>query len=765
MSLPWTSALSTRAVRAALLLHLGLAGLLCFVPLFDSLGFERAFVAGLLSALTSPAAAFSLLARARLRGGAEPMHVAGRALTVNLGLLLPSLIAGWSVELFTQSCDQQSGLLFLLLVAGGNAAFGTALGLWAGALTPRPGRAALGVGAVLLGFLAVSLAGLYNHPQIFAYSVPLGFWPGSLYDEELRVTDTLWAFRGYTLLYVGTLLALFSALTGERHLRLGGRLRYGALAAALVLATATWSAHSAGRKLGFDFDEGSVQEALSLRMETEHFIIYAAPSLSRVQADRLRKDHELRWAQLDRFFGTHPEGKITSYVYANVDDKARLMGAGRTQIARPWAQQIHIHGFDVPHSVLKHELAHIFAGALARPPFRVPTRLGVLVNIGVVEGIAVAADWPAHELSVHVWTRAMRSLGLAPNLRDILSPMGFWSVSSGQAYTVAGSFVRYLVEQHGIDKFAVLYADNDFEAAYGQDLDALVSDWERFIDAMALPKEALVIAEHRFKRPSIFQKVCAHQAANLSRRGQQRLGAGDLEGGLRDLEALASYSPRDPEPWVIMAEALARQGELEQAQQRLQKALSLDASTEKARARAVEAQGGIAWRKAQTQTASVSYAQVLGLHLSTPSDRLQQARLLALQRPEATQAILRDYLLGDLAFAKALVLVGEQARAHPNDALLQYLYARILEQAEAHAQSAEASHQALELGLPSPQMNAEAELTLGRALLWAGRAADAADRFEALARRPGPEAVALTAWDWWARARLEADGALPAPRK
>ncbi|MCA9189394.1 MAG: hypothetical protein KDA99_27405, partial [Planctomycetales bacterium] len=106
------------------------------------------------------------------------------------------------------------------------------------------------------------------------------------------------------------------------------------------------------------------------------------------------------------------------------------MGAGRTQIARPWARQIHIHGFDVPHRVLKHELAHVFAGELAAPPFRVPGTLGIFVNIGVVEGVAVAADWPASELTVHGWTRAMRSLGLAPDMRRMMGPVGIWSVSS-----------------------------------------------------------------------------------------------------------------------------------------------------------------------------------------------------------------------------------------------------------------------------------------------------------------------------------------------
>ncbi len=765
MMLPWSSAFRTLTVRVSVALHVLLALILCFVPLFDTLGFERAFATGLLAALSSPILTYTLLDRARLRGGAPAMHIARRALAINLCLLLPSTFAGWLVEVINQPCNQQSGLLFMLLVAGGNVAFGTALGLFAGTLTKKPRGALFVTLGILAVFIGITLSRLYSNPQIFAYSVPLGFWPGSLYDEELRVTGALWAFRGYTLLYVIALLFGVNALTNDRALRLGSGFRIGSLMIAIGLGAATWTAYQAGPKLGFDLDETSVQEALSLRLETEHFIIYAAPSLSKLQAERLKMDHELRWAQLKRFFKVAPEGKITAYVYANVDDKARLMGAGRTQIARPWAKQIHIHGFEVPHRVLKHELAHIFAGSLAKRPFLVPTEFGVLVNIGVVEGIAVAADWPARELTVHAWTRAMRGLKLAPDMRKILSPMGFWSVSSSQAYTVAGSFIRFLVEQYGIEKFGVLYSANDFETAYGKPLDTLVSEWETFIDALPLPKAELVLAEHRFKRSSIFQKVCAHEAANLQRRGQQRLGAGDLKGGLQDLETLSSYRPNDPSPWVMMAEALAKQGQLDEADTRIKKALSMEGATKKAWARARETQGGIAWRRQQTRTASTAYGEVLGLHLSTPSDRLQRARLTAIDSDPATQAVLRKYLLAEMPFSQALVRLGDLTRSHPDSGLVYYLYGRALERAQAYPEGVQAMQTALKIGLPGPALQIEAEMTSGRLLLWAGTASAAASRFEAVAQRPISTAQRHNARDWWARARFVADGALPPARK
>lgn len=749
-----------RAVGVAWALHGALALGLCFVPLFDTLGFERAFAAGLLSALTAPAVALALLRRARARRGAPLLAVGGGALAHNLALLAPHLVAGVGVELVNQPCDQQEGLLFLVLLAGGNAAFGTALGLLAGALAPRPRWAGAAVALTLLGAVAAALYRVYAEPQIFIYSAPFGFWPGSLYDEELTVSAALWAFRGYTLAFAATLALLARAFT-DAALAPQRLPRPLALGAAALAGLATWGAHQAGGELGFDLDRSSVQDALSLRLETEHFVIYADPALPRAQLPRLLADHELRWAQLHRFFGVAPEGRITSFVYRDTDQKARLMGAGRTQIARPWAQEIHIHGFEVPHGVLKHELAHIFAGALARPPFRVPARAGIFVNIGVVEGVAVAADWPVQELTVHGWTRAMRALGLAPDLRRSLSPAGFWAVASSLAYTSAGSFVRYLVDTHGIEKLAVLYAEDDFEAAYGRPLDALVTEWEAFIDALPLPEAELVLAEHRFKRPSIFQKVCPHQAANVARRAHARLGGGDLEGGRADVETLLGYSPQDPGPLVLLAEALAREERLDEAQATLTRAAEVPASTEKARAQVREAQGGLAWRRGAVEEAQVAFQSVLALHLSTPSDRLQAARLGALTRPPEVQAVLRPYLAQELSFSLALVRLGALAQARPGDGLLQYLWARALERSEAFPEGVAAARAARRAGLPTPSLEVEAALTEGRLLLWAGSATTAADRFLELVQAAPSPAVAAEAEDWWARARFMAEGALP----
>ena len=60
-------------------------------------------------------------------------------------------------------------------------------------------------------------------------------------------------------------------------------------------------------------------------------------------------------------------------------------------------------------SVLKHELAHVFAAGLTDSPLGVPLRHGLVPDALLIEGVAMAAEWPLHEgLDLHQWAAAMR---------------------------------------------------------------------------------------------------------------------------------------------------------------------------------------------------------------------------------------------------------------------------------------------------------------------------------------------------------------------
>jgi hypothetical protein len=732
--------LQRRGARLVLALHGVLAVLLCLVPLFDVLGFERAFATGL---ITTPAAAALAVAARRAAPDARPGDVAWAASALGLLALLPTLLAGLGVELWTSPCSPGEGLVFLVLGPVTQTLLGVALGVVATALPLSRAHPGWAVAAVLLGSLGLSLQRLWAEPQIFVYSLPFGYWPGSLYDEAVAPSLALYAHRGLAVLVALGLVALTELRRSPRAWAVLG----------LAVAGGGVLSHH-GEALGFDRSRATVERALSRTVRTERWTLHVDPSIGEERLARLVDELGLRTAQLERFFGTRPSLHMHAYVYADDAQKQALMGAAATQLARPWQGELHVSRFDVPHPSLKHELAHLYAGELASGFLRVPARARVLVNLGLVEGVAVAADWPVRGgLTVHQWARAMRALGVAPSPERVVYPSGFWAEASVRAYTIAGSFVRHLVDTRGIGPLGRAYASNDFEGAYGVPMATLVDEWARTIDALPLSDAERTLAEHRFRAPSIFGRTCPHTTANLVEAAALDLARGETDAALPALERAFGYDASRLDVLLLGAKALGRVGRVAEAEAWATRARETPGATARGRATAVEALADLAWRADRRDAAARGYHEVRALGLSDESWRLMTVKLEALTRSSSVAAALRTYLAGERPLEQAGPLLAALVQAHPGDALLHYLYAKLLENVGLPAEAAEAARTAQALGLSDAALRSEAQLMEARGRLWSGARAEAAVLLGALvatSTRAGPRAEAE---DWLERAR------------
>lgn len=749
-------------VKVALLFHVALALALSFFPLFDVLGFERAFVTGLFTAPLGALLGLALLAEARRRPAPPPFpRVALEAASVSVLSLAPTALAGLGVELFRRPCDPGEGALLLLLTAGVSGVYGAAVGSATGVLLRRRAGATL-LAFVVLGLgLVGSLHRLYAEPQIFVYDLAFGYWPGSIYDEEVGLAGALLHHRLYTLLVAGAVVAATRALVEPGELRVSLRaLRAGRAVLAACLVAGSIFVQRSGEALGFDLRRSTVDRALSRVVETKHYTLRTDPSVPRDQLHRITRDLAYRHAELSQFFGRAPS-RLTVYLYRDVGQKRALMGAARTQIAKPWSREIHIHGFEVPHGVLKHELAHVFAAEFSSSRFGVPTAAGFFPNIGLIEGLAVAADWRVQRgLSVHESTKAMKDLGLLPDLSRMFYPQGFWAISSSRAYTAAGSFLRFLYDRYGGERLFRLYDANDVEGVYGKPLGVLEEEWSSFLDEIALPAKFLPKEEQRFKQPAIFEKACAHEVAQLFQEAHAAMGVGDLAEAEHKIERAFLHQPWRTDGLIALAQAHLVQGELETARALLERARDA-ATTAGAKSQAESALADLAWEKGDTEPARAGFEAVLASHPGEEQERLFLVKRALLERPAEVQAVVRPYLLGRTNPQVALVELMELAAAHPGDGLIQYLLGRRLEAVGAHRQGARALDLVLELGLPEgPSLGREALLTSGRLLLETGDLARAEARFREAADRAETEGDRLFAEDWADRAAFYAR---PAP--
>src|SRR5207248_653831 len=119
------------------------------------------------------------------------------------------------------NCNLTGGALFYLVLPVLSAVTATAAGVFAGLLA-RGRRIAVALAlAIVLASIAWGLWRFYTTPPVFAFDPFVGWFPGSLYDEELEVSRALLVARGIHLLGACAALVLAAAFLDGRRLRLG----------------------------------------------------------------------------------------------------------------------------------------------------------------------------------------------------------------------------------------------------------------------------------------------------------------------------------------------------------------------------------------------------------------------------------------------------------------------------------------------------------------------------------------------------------------
>ncbi len=780
---------------AVWLLVFGVAGgLLCVTPLFNVLGFESSLVVALLASVAAVFFGAQAVVRSRQRlrpADRDPRQLA--PLRLVLSLWTKASVATWAMCLLplgllianglrVRNCNYLSGLHFYLLLPGLSAVLGAGLGVLSALVSRSLGRGlVLGYGVIIGSILWAILRSL-SSPAVFAYDPFFGYFPGALYDEDVRVQPALYAARAeQVLLLLGALFASARFLSG-RDLRVElsavAPRRGLLLILSLVFFFAGGTLYVNGGRLGIYADETALAERLPGQLETPHFVLRYRPG-GPVERDLAlyAREHELRYAQLREELGVEPNWqsgllprllgfesslsrprrgqpvKVVSYLFDSVPEKRRGMGAGGTYIAKPWRREIYIQHEAWPHPVLRHELAHVFAGAAGDRLFRLSLS-GVIPQLGLVEGLAVAADRRVTgNVSLHQSVRAMRQAGLLPPLEQVFSGLRFWSLPSGRAYTAAGSFVRYLMQQHGPQKVLAAYHDggrpSDFARIFGTPFPELTQRWLDFVEAQPLPPEAREVERERQRRPAVFHKVCAHELAVRRDRARELHAQGRASDAVALLESVCRDDPGEPSYLWELADAQLGAEQQAAAESTLRRAIDHPATTQTLRGRLLIRLGDLAALAGQLDAARKSYDEAAALPLDEGSARTLSAKRLALDLPEAG-AYLRSVLIGRPKSASGLrrdersdvvnaFLLGKAADAAPQSGLVRYVLGRLLFQRGGYAESIAELSRSLTLGLPDRRFAYQAKQLIGQAQLLLDQGAAAQTTFDELLSWLGPD--------------------------
>jgi tetratricopeptide (TPR) repeat protein len=751
-----------------------LALILANTPLFNLLAFE--FCAVLAIGISFGAAHIAVTHIRDFRR--RPQTVSNtvpvlfwRAFGVSLTLLAAPLIIILLNAFRVRNCDVSEGLVFFTLLPMISCVYGSAAGIFFGLWLKRRWTAYL----AFLGYIFVTLLilaeNLIFHPPVFAYHATFGYFPGPIYDDQIAITGTLLLARGTTLLlaWIFLLLAcntveisretgLIPALRWQKLWRFP--LRYNELSLRILLVglVAIFGGIYLYRgELGLRPTRGYIEKTLGGLKETEHFKIYYEKG-SRVEReiDLIADDHEFRYAQLVEYFKIQPARKIKAYIYTSRAQKKRLMGASGTSVEDPFAPGYHINYEEFPHPVMKHELAHALT-ADWHPILKVSLKLALH------EGIAVAADWDEGQLTAHQWSRAMRELGVAPSIQRIMG-LGFWGQSSSRSYTLAGSFVRFLVDTYGIEKLKRVFPTGNFQKVYGKPLSELSGEWEAFLETVPLTPIALRIAEHRFKRPSIFQQPCAHELAELSARAWGAYRRSDFNTAVRLFERSQSFDSENPLHLRGLMYTHYHAADYDSAATSAEQIIAHPKASVRRRAEATNVQGDAHWQAGRYERAKTHYRAVFDLHASNALDREAQAKLAALElASDAARDKLKELLIGESSNPLKVTLLHEVVGELPTWGLAYYLIGRNLHINAEYAASNRYLSKAAELGLPHPTLQHENIRLLGVNAYHLREYDQAIAYFQKLADDASlPLGTILNAKDWIERCKVQ-QAALPVP--
>lgn len=530
-----------------------LALVLANLPLFNILAFE--FCAVIALSISFAGAHIALTVLQQMKRSPEALIGSSRqivfrcfwnALIFNISLLLLPLGIILLNAFRVKNCDFGEGFLFFAILPLISCQYATAAGVFFGFWIQKRWMAYL----VYLGYLLLScvpvVINLIFHPPVFAYHSPFGYFPGPIYDFVIRITGTLLIARTETLLWTFLFLGLtVSACEVSRSTGLMPKLRWRKFVVPVTKRVPLYVLIVG--LLGFQFYAGALgirptREDVARKLggfrETTHFEIFYARELE-PQIERIAEDCEFQYAQLSAYL--MPEGatlsrKVRAYIYASPEQKKGLIGARHTSVEDPFGYGFHIHTQGFPHPVLKHELAHVFT---------IPwSPLKVSLKIGLHEGIAVAADWEEGRLTGHQWAKAMRQMEIAPPISGIMG-FGFWGHAGSRSYLLAGSFVRFLVDTYGIEKFKGVFPTGNFMRHYGKDLYSLEMEWLEFLDNVPLSDNDIAYTTYRLQQRSVFERVCAHEMAALRDTAWQAYYRKDFGTAVQTFETMLSAEPNN----------------------------------------------------------------------------------------------------------------------------------------------------------------------------------------------------------------------------
>lgn len=499
------------------------------LPLTNILGFEFSFANSVLLTFAGNCFAISSSKRKFQRKEIAVLSI----IIVFLPLLL-----GMVNGLFIRNCSLFDGILFYFVFVPVSFIFGFSVGHFFSLI--KVYRKCVFSFFCLLIIIFYSVGIYYYSPQLYLFNPVFCFFPGLIYDEEIKLTENIIYYRLIILFISGLLIYLVNLLKIKREIRFCLDRKFNLIF--LLFFLTVFFGFYFSDELNFSTSYKKLEKHFGKVVTENNFSIYYNP----IKEDSLNESLYLLKTnviikEVEDFFQIKQVKHIKIFVFNSNEEKKRLLGSSSYGFTKPWQGTIFLSrgNFD---DVMKHEISHIIAGEFSDNMFKVAGN----INAGLIEGSAMASEWNYLERTPHQLTANYNYFIDSLKIERYFSGINFALQNSSVSYIISGSFCRFLIDKYGIEKFKMLYRENDFELVYNKDIKTISKEFIQFLGQISIDKNDSLLSTFLFKSETVFQKLCVRYLAKEMNKINTMIRNKDYQKALNNVNLLwADYkNPR-----------------------------------------------------------------------------------------------------------------------------------------------------------------------------------------------------------------------------
>lgn len=214
------------------------------------------------------------------------------------------------------------------------------------------------------------------------------------------------------------------------------------------------------------------------KFETEHFLFYSIPhSFASQNIKRLANEREQAFGELNKIFKVELLEQIRWFFFPSREEGLKLLSNLDPSQAIPAALTIFTVYSEKLDSTPGHELAHILS-FYWQNGFTNSYKL-------LSEGLARYLDQTRHDN--HLEAKTLKDEGKLIPFARIISPADFKAQDPFITYRQSASFVGFLIENYGWQKFGKLWLvknnlEDNLKEIYQKTLEEIEAEWKGLID-------------------------------------------------------------------------------------------------------------------------------------------------------------------------------------------------------------------------------------------------------------------------------------------